>query len=81
LYQKQPGRAGAAEVTGSCKVAGRAIGVQNNPYASAASAVSTEQMLKATCRKNSEGLISHQMRHGLQADSDKMLASCANSVT
>jgi hypothetical protein len=57
LYQKQPGRAGAAEVTGSCKVAGRTNGVQNNPYASAASAafavsdsVSTEQVLKATCR-------------------------------
>jgi hypothetical protein len=52
LYQKQPGRAGAAEVTGSCKVAGRTNGVQNNPYASAASAVSTEQVSKATCRQD-----------------------------
>ena len=57
LYQKQPGRAGAAEVTGSCKVAGRTNGVQNNPYASAASAVSTEQVSKATCRMNSGSLI------------------------
>jgi hypothetical protein len=62
LYQKQPGRAGAAEVTGSFNVAGRTNGAQNNPYASAASAVSTEQVSKATCRMNSGSLISQQMR-------------------
>jgi hypothetical protein len=76
LYQKQPGRAGAAEVTGSRKVAGRTNGVQNNPYASAATAVSTEQVSKATCRKNSGSLISHQMRHDLQPDSDRMHEAC-----